>query len=83
MSKGILVSNLRQLFSVATPEEAVLPLQHSVEPSTSTKRMEIYLAFAQNKRLLDSQADRSPLVQWAKRVSDGKTDLSEPVRIVR
>lgn len=81
MSKGILVSNLRQLFSVVTPEKAVLPLQQSVEPSTSAKRMEIYLAFAQNKRLIDSQADHSPLVQWAKRVSDGNTDLSEPVRI--
>jgi len=65
------VSNLRQLFSVVTPEKAVLPLQQSVEPSTSAKRMEIYLAFAQNKRLIDSQADHSPLVQWAKRVSDG------------
>ena len=81
MSKGILVSNLRQLFPVVTPEKAVLPLQQSVEPSTSAKRMEIYLAFAQNKRLIDSQADHSPLVQWAKRVSDGNTDLSEPVRI--
>ena len=81
MSKGILVSNLRQLFSVVTLEKPVLPLQQSVEPSTSAKRMEIYLAFAQNKRLIDSQADHSPLVQWAKRVSDGKTDLSEPVRI--
>jgi len=81
LSKGILVSNLRQLFSVVTPEKAVLPLQQSVEPSTSAKRMEIYLAFAQNKRLIDSQADHSPLVQWAKRVSDGNTDLSEPVRI--
>lgn len=81
MSKGILVSNLRQLFSVATAEEAVLPLQESVEPSTSTKRMEIYMAFAQNKRWIDSQADHSPLVRWAKQVSDGKTDWSEPVRI--
>jgi hypothetical protein len=75
------VSNLRQLFSVAAPEEVVLPLQQSIELSTSAKRMEIYLAFAKNKRLLDSQADHSPLVQWAKRVSDGKTDLNEPVRI--
>ena len=81
MSKEILVSNLRQLFSVATAEEMALPLQQSVERSTSTKRMEIYMTFAQNKRLIDSQADHSPLVQWAKQVSDGKTNLSEPVRI--
>ena len=75
------MSNLGQLFSVDTPEEAILPLQQSVERSTSTKRMEIYMTFAQNKRLIDSQADHSPLVQWAKQVSDGKTDLGKPVRI--
>lgn len=75
------MSNLRQLFSVATPEEAILPLKQNLELSTSIKRMEIYSVFAQNKRLIDSQADHSPLVQWVKRVSDGKTDFSEPVRI--
>ena len=74
------MSNLRQLFSVATAEEAALSLQQSVERSASTKRMEIYKAFAQHKRLIDSQADHSPLVRWAKQVSDSKTDLSNPVR---
>ena len=81
MSKGIRVSHLRQLFSVATAEEAALPLQLSVERSTSTKRMENYMAFAQHKRWVDSQADHSPLVRWAKQVSDDKTDLRNPVRI--
>lgn len=74
------MSNLRQLFSATTADEVALPLQQNVEPSTSAKRMEIYLDFAQSKRLIDSRADHSPLVQWAKRVSDGKTDLSELVR---
>ncbi len=58
-----------------------LTLQQGVERSTSIKRMEIYMAFAQHKRWIDSQADHSPLVRWAKQVSDEKTDLSEPVRI--
>ncbi len=73
------MSNLRQLFSVATPDEVVLPLQESVESSTSAKRMEIYLAFAQNKRLIDSQADHSPLVQWVKRIADGNAESKESV----
>jgi hypothetical protein len=75
------VSNLRQLFSVDTAEETALPLQQSVERSISTKRMEIYMDFAQQKRWIDSQADHSPLVRWAKQVSDDKTDLSKPARI--
>ena len=81
MSKGIPVSNLRQLFSVAKPEEVALPLQQNVESTTSAKRMEIYLAFALNKRLIDSRADRSPLVQWVKQTSDEKGQSNESIRI--
>ena len=66
------MSNLRQLFSVDKTEEVALPLQQSFERSTSTQRMEIYKAFAQDKRLIDSQAEHSPLVRWAKQVSDVK-----------
>ena len=81
MNEGFLVSNLRQLFSVATSEKAVVPLQQSVEPSISAKRMEIYMGFAQHKRQIDSQADHSPLARWAKQISEGKADLNKPVPI--
>ena len=77
------MSNLRQLFSVVTAEEAELPLLQSVEPSTSAKRMEIYMVFARDKRRIDSQADHSPLVRWAKQISEDKTDLKKPLHIAR
>ena len=77
------MSNLRQLFSVVTAEEAELPLQQSVEPSTSAERMEIYMVFARDKRRIDSQADHSPLVRWVKQISEDKTDLKKPLPIAR
>lgn len=77
------MSNLRQLFSVVTAEEAELPLLQSVEPSTSAKRMDIYMVFARDKRRIDSQADHSPLVRWAKQISEDKTDLKKPLHIAR
>lgn len=69
------MSNLKQLFSVSTAEESIMTLQQSMELSSSPKRMEIYTAFAQNKRLIDSQADHSPLAQWAKQESNSNDHL--------